>query len=62
MPKELLTNRLDRIEQKIDSILDHQADIRERQAKLETVQKGFTTVLAAVVTSFIGYIFTLFNR
>ena len=56
------SERLDRIEAKIDVILEKQSGIQERQASIETTQRGFAAVLMAIITAGVGYVFNLFNK
>ena len=43
-----MEDRLSRIEDKIDNVLERVGDHRERLTKLETTQKGFVSVISAL--------------
>ena len=51
-----INNRLDRLEAKIDTVIERISDVKERQARLEATQKGFATTLGIIFTSIMGYI------
>lgn len=52
-------DRLARIEEKMDQLLEKMTVIRERQVKVETNQKIVMRVLGVVTTSVFGYFFML---
>jgi len=60
-----MEQRLDRIEAKLDKIVDELASHRVAQegrvARLELVQKGMITVLTATVTAAIGAVLRWFH-
>lgn len=51
-----METRLNKMDEKLDRILDKVGDQRERIAKLETNQKGFITLISALMTACVTYI------
>ena len=53
--------RLDRIEAKIDTIMEKLDTFNGRTVRLETVQSGLVRASAVIGTTFIGYIVKLIS-
>jgi hypothetical protein len=56
-----MEQQLDKIEQKVDKILDRVGDHRERIAKIETTQRGFIAVITTIFTAFTAYLFSVLH-
>jgi hypothetical protein len=52
-----MEHRFDRIDSKLDKLLDNVGDHRERLAALETKQKGFISILAALLVASVSWVF-----
>ena len=59
-------DNLEKIEKKIDKILEAMTEIRveseARLSKLETSQKGFIGVFSAIITAVLSALISLFNK
>ncbi len=60
-----MNERFDKVEKKLDKILDainkHRLDSENRLTSLEVSQKGFITIFTAALAGVIAYLVNLFN-
>jgi hypothetical protein len=52
-----MDHRFDTIDKKLDTILEKVGDHRERLASIETKQKGFISLLVAVLLASVSWVF-----